>query len=230
MHTELDKGLRFGTLLAEISARFVNVPADQVDGEIRGAQRRMCEFLDLDRSSLGQVSEREPGAVPLTHIHQAQGSSPLPEGLDGKAFFPWTAQRTLAGQTVTIAKMSDLPPEAGRDLESYGLYGTKSNVVVPLSVGGGPPFGVLTFSVLREERDWPDTVVKGFQLIAQVFAGALARKRTEEQLKKYVREIEELKERLERENLYLREEIGLLVEHPEIVGQSLAMKRGPGAG
>jgi len=225
MHTELDEGLRFGTLLAEISSRFVNVPADQVDGEIRGAQRRMCEFLDLDRSSLGQVSELEPGAVPLTHIHQPQGSLPLPEGLDGRAFFPWTAQKALAGQTVTITKMSDLPPEADRDRESYGLYGTKSVVVVPLSVGGGPPFGVLTFSVLREERDWPETVVKGFQLIAQVFANALARKRTEEQLKRYVREIEELKERLERENIYLREEVGLLVEHKEIVRQSLAMKR-----
>jgi formate hydrogenlyase transcriptional activator len=225
MHTELDEGLRFGTLLAEISSRFVNVPANQVDGEIRGAQRRMCEFLDLDRSSLGQLSEREPWVVPLTHIHQPQGGSPLPEGLDGRIFFPWTAQKALAGQTVTIAKMSDLPPEADRDRESYGLYGTKSNVVVPLSVGGGPPFGVLTFAVLREERDWPEAVVKGFQLIAQVFASALARKRAEEQLQKYVREIEELKERLERENIFLREEVGLLVEQTEIVGQSLAIKR-----
>jgi hypothetical protein len=54
MHTEMVEGLGFGTLVAEISSRFVTVPADQVDGEIRGAQRRMCEFLDLDRSSLGE--------------------------------------------------------------------------------------------------------------------------------------------------------------------------------
>jgi two-component system sensor kinase FixL len=181
--TEPEEGLRFGTLLAEISARFVNVPAEQVDGEIAGAQRRMCEFLDLDRSSLGQVSEREPGAMPLTHIHQPQGSLPLPQPLDARVLVPWTVQKVLAGQTVIITKMSDLPPEAGRDRESYGLFGTKSVVVVPLSVGGGPPFGGLTFSVLREERDWPDSVVKGFQLIAQVFANALARKRSDEALR-----------------------------------------------
>jgi transcriptional regulator with GAF, ATPase, and Fis domain len=83
----------------------------------------------------------------------------------------------------------------------------------------------LTFSVRREERDWPETVVKGFRLIAQVFANALARKRADEQLKRHVGEIEELKHRLERENIYLREEVELQVEHTEIVGQSLTMKR-----
>ena len=36
---------------------------------------------------------------------------------------------------------------------------------------------------MREERIWPETVVKGFQLIAQVFANALARKRADETLR-----------------------------------------------
>lgn len=45
MHSELEEGLRFETLLTETSSRFVNVPADQVDGEIVSAQRRMCELL-----------------------------------------------------------------------------------------------------------------------------------------------------------------------------------------
>ncbi len=62
-------------------------------------------------------------------------------------------------------------------------YGTKSDVIVPLSVGEGPVFGVLTFAVMREEREWPETVVMGFKLIAQVFANALARKRSDETLR-----------------------------------------------
>ena len=65
-----------------------------------------------------------------------------------------------------------------------------------------------------------------------MFANALARKkadterkRMEDQLREHLREIEELKQRLEKENIYLREEIRLLVEHTDIVGQSLAMKK-----
>jgi formate hydrogenlyase transcriptional activator len=225
MHTELEERLRFETLLAETSSRFINLPADRIDSDIEDAQRRICELLDLDRSALFQVPEREPGSLLLTHIHQPPRSLSPPERMNGRDFFPWTTQKVLEGETVTITKMTDLPREADRDRESYRAYGAKSNVSVPLSSGEGPVFGVLTFSVMREERSWPETVVKGFRLIAQVFANALARKRADEQLKKHVGEIEELKQRLERENIYLQEEVKLLVEHTEIVGHSLTMKR-----
>ena len=57
MDTELEERLRFETLLAETSSRFINLPADQMDDEIEGAQRRIWRFLDLDRSSLWQVPE-----------------------------------------------------------------------------------------------------------------------------------------------------------------------------
>jgi DNA-binding NtrC family response regulator len=46
-----------------------------------------------------------------------------------------------------------------------------------------------------------------------------------EQLQEQLQEIEQLKQRLETENLYLQEEIKLLVEHTEIVGQSAGMKK-----
>jgi transcriptional regulator with GAF, ATPase, and Fis domain len=221
----LEERLKFEALLAETSAHFVNLPADQIDREIRGAQRRICEFLDLDRSTLWQTFEGELGTLLLTHIHQPPGSLPPPERMNGRDFFPWMTQKVLDGETVIISKMTDLSPEADRDRESLGLYRSKSGVFVPLSVGEGPIFGLLSFVVMREERDWPETVVKGFQLVAQVFANALARKRADEQLKKHAGEIEELKQRLERENIYLQEEVKLLVEHTEIVGQSLPMKR-----
>ena len=57
----LEERLKFETLLAELSVRFVNLPADRIDGEIQDAQRRICEFLDLDRSSLWQVPREGPG-------------------------------------------------------------------------------------------------------------------------------------------------------------------------
>ncbi len=55
IHAELEERLRFETLLAETSARFVNLPADRIEVEMEDTQRRICEFLNLDRSALGQV-------------------------------------------------------------------------------------------------------------------------------------------------------------------------------
>jgi formate hydrogenlyase transcriptional activator len=225
LRTELEERLRFETLLAEISARFVNLPADRIDSHIEDAQRRICKLLDLDRSSLWQVRQQEPATLMLTHVHQPPGTLAPVERMNAWDFFPWTAKKVMGGETVTISKMIDLPPEADRDRESYRAYGAKSNVSVRLSAGEGPVLGVLTFAVTREERNWPDTVVAGFRLIAQVFANALTRKQMEEQLKEHLNEIELLKERLERENIYLREEVRFLVEHTDIVGQSVAMKK-----
>ena len=187
----LEERLKFETLLAEISSHFVNLPADRIDGEIEDAQRRICELLDLDRSPLFQVPEREPGALLLTHLYQPPGSPPPLSRHNATDLYPWTTQKLLAGETVTISKLTDLPPEAGRDRESFRGFGTKSGVYVPLSVGEGPVFGLLGFGVMREERRWPETVVTGFKLIAQVFANALARKRAEQALRQKTEELDQ---------------------------------------
>jgi formate hydrogenlyase transcriptional activator len=183
IQTELEERLRFETLLAETSSRFVNLPADQIDAEIEGAQRRICELLDIDRSTLWQAFEQEPGTLLLTHLHHPSESLSPPERMNGAEFFPWITQKVLGGEAVIISKMSDIPPEAGRDRENLVAYGTKSTVVVPLSVGEGPVLGMLTFAVMREERSWPEAVVRGFKLVAQVFANALARKRADKALR-----------------------------------------------
>jgi PAS domain S-box-containing protein len=51
------------------------------------------------------------------------------------------------------------------------------------------------------------------------------RKLLEEQLRDRLNEIERLKEQLEKENVYLREEVNLLFEHNEIVGESEAIRQ-----
>ena len=182
-HAEIDKPIRFERLLAEMSTFFINLPADRIDSEIEAAQRRVCRFLDIDRSTLWQVHEGEPGTLLLTHLHQPPGSLSPPERMNAGDFFPWTVRKVLDRETLVFSNITDLPPEADRDRETFGLYGTKSGVYVPLSVGGGPVFGLLTFAVMREERSWPETVLAGFKLIAQVFANALARKQIEKDLR-----------------------------------------------
>ena len=178
---ELEERLRFETLLAEISARFVNLPVDQIDGAIEDAQRRICELLDLDRSVLWQSCERASEKMLLTHVHQPpQGL--LPESpFHAMDNFPWLLTQVLQGETVAIPSLDDFPPEAIRDRESFLHWGTKSTLVVPLSIGG-KIVGAVSFGHLWKERDWPERVVERLQLLAQVFANALDRKEAEDSL------------------------------------------------
>ena len=183
---KLAQQLRIETLLAELSARFVHLPAGQIESEIQDAQRRICEALDLDRSTLFQVAEDVPDTLRLTHIHTPAGTAPMPKGMDAKEFWPWSRQKMLRGETLVLSKLATLPPEADRDLESFQRVGTKAVVVVPL-MAEGTVLGALTFSVVREERAWPDNVVNGIRLVAQIIANALARKRAEESLESRLR-------------------------------------------
>jgi PAS domain S-box-containing protein len=187
----LKERLNFEMLMAEISALFVSLPVHRIDSEIEAAQRRVCQFLDLDRSSLFQADGEDPGTLQLTHFYQPAGSRMPPERMSLKEFFPWASPKILGGETITISKMTDLPAEAARDRETFSHYGTRSTVVAPLLVGGRGVFGLLSFAVMREEREWTETVVKDFQLIAQVFANALVRKSTEESLGQKTEELDQ---------------------------------------
>jgi transcriptional regulator with GAF, ATPase, and Fis domain len=220
---ELEARLRFEMMLAEISTGFINMPAGEVDHGIQDAQRRVCECLDFDRSTLWQISEREPHAFLLTHMHQPPGGPPASDRMQSKDFFPWSTEKILAGEVLAISKLSDLPPEASRDQESFRMYGTKSTVLVPL-LGGGEVIGALSFAMMREERDWSEWLVKQIHLVAQVFANALARKKANEKLLYAFSEIERLKEQLEAENVYLREDIKMQHNFDEIIGQSDALR------
>jgi formate hydrogenlyase transcriptional activator len=218
---ELEEQVRFEMLLAEISGRFVNLPADRVDSEIADAVRHVCECLGLDIAALWQWSY-EVGSFLLTHLYGSL-EVPLPDGTDASECFPWLQQQMLAGRVVTISSLEEMPAEASRDVEIGRRLGIKSNLTIPLAAGGRPPIGTLAFSTTRAERNWPEALVKRLQLVAQIFINALARKRSDEQLKMHLKEIEDLKQRLEKENIYLREELIQERGFGKIIGSSEAL-------
>jgi len=182
-HSDQDITSRFGTLLVEISTLFINLPIDQIDSKILDVQRRICELLDIDRSTLWQMVEEEPETMLLTHHYQPPDLPQPPDRLNAIDFWPWLFRKLLKGETCSISKISDLPAEAARDRESFALYKSKAGVYVPLSVGQGPVFGVLTFAAVSAERDWPEQTLKGFTLLAEVFSNTLARKKAEMSLR-----------------------------------------------
>ncbi|TVR61610.1 MAG: hypothetical protein EA420_11365, partial [Candidatus Competibacteraceae bacterium] len=55
LQAELEERLRFETVLAELSARFVNLPPERVDQEIEEALRRLVAALRMDRAALGRL-------------------------------------------------------------------------------------------------------------------------------------------------------------------------------
>jgi len=181
VHGDIQDRLAFEAMLADLSSKFVNLPPAKVDHEIEAALRRVCELVGIDLAVLWQWSTDDPGVITPTHFYPAQ-EGPQPAEPLHQDQFPWVVRHMLAGRMVAVSSMDELPAEAAVDKESARRSGIKSNLCLPLAVGGGPPVGALAFNTLRVERDWLDAPVNRLQLVAQVFTNALARKRHEQSL------------------------------------------------
>jgi len=220
LQVALEERLRFEALLVDLSARFVHVPADQVDGMIEEAQRRIVLALGLDRSTLLQRSDTEDDLV-ITHAWRVPDFA-AQSGLFAKRDFPWVHQTLLRGGTVRFSTLEELPADAARDKESFRKIHQKSNAIFPLAASGRV-FGALSFGTLTAERVWPDVLVQRLQLMADIFANALARQWSERALQRALDDVTRLKQQLEAENAYLRE--AAQAQPTDIVGTSPALKR-----
>src|SRR3954447_13879057 len=193
--------LAFERMLADISARLANVAVDRVESEMQLAQVMLREFLGFDRSTFAEF--HDDGSLVVLSSNAAEGVSvtspgPLPERL------AWFMARLRSGDTLVIQDPAiDLPPEAVGEAEYFKKTGLRSHVSIPLRIGGHV-IGAIAFASFREVRTWPDDLIPRLKLVGEVFAHAIARKREQEKLLSASTEIKVLKDRLLRENSYLR--------------------------
>jgi formate hydrogenlyase transcriptional activator len=218
----LKERLVFEERLARLSATFINLPSDQIDQEIEKGLEAIVTTLGSDRASLAQL-DAERDELIITHSWSAPGIPPSPKQ-SVKDVFPWIYKQVQTGNKIVISRIEDLPAEAEKERQ-YGLaVGQQASLIIPFWIGGKTAGGLAT-GCFHRERDWQPEVIQSFQLAAEIFANAIVRKQTEEGLKRASVEIKNLKDQLQRENLYLRQEIKLEHCHSEVVGNSEAIRR-----
>jgi len=178
----LEERLRFETLLSELSAGLIHVPASAIDAALARALQQVAIFLGVDRGSLDVCARGEPGI----RVSWALPGLEEPPRVTDADRFPWAAKRLRGGGIVRFSRIDELPEDAALDRESYERAGTRSNVSIPLSAGG-PMLGVLSFGSVRNERAWPAELVERLRLLAAAFASTLERKRMELSLAERVR-------------------------------------------
>jgi signal transduction histidine kinase len=170
----LSERLRFESLLSELSARLIPAAVSDVDAEIERGLQRVAEFLRMDRASLHEYVAGGAGVRVSRVVEGAERLSRITEA----DHFPWTTGQLQRGHVVRFSRIDELPEAAAIDRQSYLSLGTRSCLSFPLSAGGSL-LGVLSFDSMQGERMWPDELVERLRLLAEVFVGALERKRLE---------------------------------------------------
>ena len=230
--------LKFDHLLSEISATYINLPVEQVEKMIRNDLGRLGELLGADRCLLYLLDEEKDNFVTCTDMFTwwpgrdnaavAHHNSAIAEyhksAADFEAVhFAWAFDKWRKGQSIQLTHLDAYPPEAAAFKQASIHFGVKSHLSVPVSFNQ-KTVGALVMLTTRTHRNWHNDLIQRVRLFGEVFANALMRKRADQKLRNAFSEIKQLKDRIEADYIYLRDETEQNYARTGMIGQSAAMK------
>jgi signal transduction histidine kinase len=167
--------LRFETLVSNLSSRFAASSALDAEEAIQSDLPLVGEGLGVDWATV-RVMEVTAAGARLARAWTRAGVAPRPSVIREDQT-PWIFGRIRQAHTVRITRLDDLPPEAATDRQHLQALDLRSAVVLPL-VSGSAVLGFLSVGMTQTERAWPNDLVAQLQLLAEVFAHALERRRS----------------------------------------------------
>jgi DNA-binding CsgD family transcriptional regulator len=198
----------FEAFLADLSATFLSVPADQVDSQIVAGLRQIVEFLGIDRSGFGELVT-DKNKVVITHSYEVPGVPSTPR-IYAEDHWPDYARKVQKGEAFRVPE--DLPAQASAEREYLAQVGLKSQFTIPLRMAGAI-VGAIGFACFRSHVEWPEDLVLRLRLMGDVFNHALARKRAHEALQRASQQVGILRKELASANQQLRAAVGQVFEN-----------------
>jgi len=223
IRTKLEERIRFEELLTELSATFVNIPANEVDEKVEGVLQRIGEILGVDRTEFVQPV-RETRQLEVSHSWTAKGIERHPRILTSE-HYPWFTEQIESGNDIIFSSHDELPKEATKDKESLKKMGIKSGWIIPYAVEGSFVCAIAFGTHRLHGFSWPEKYTQRLRLLGDVIFNALLHKQADIELRSAFSEIQKLKKQLQQENVYLREEIKTIQKHSEIIGESDGIKK-----
>jgi DNA-binding CsgD family transcriptional regulator len=202
---------RFETFLADLSATFISIPADQVDSQIVVGLRQIVEFLGIDRSGFGELVARK-NTIVITHSYEVPGVPATPR-IYVEDHWPDYASKVQEGEPFRVPE--DLPAEATAEREYLAQVGLKSQFTIPLKMAAAV-VGALGFASFGSHLEWPEDLVLRLGLMGDIFNYSLARKHAYKALQRANQQVRSLREELARANQQLQAAVGQALEQKRL--------------
>ncbi len=186
----LGERLAMEQFVAEVAARFINLPASQIDTEIDETLRLAAGFAGAVRSSvfvfhddLTRMSNTHEWCADPADSQKAVVQNLLVRDLQ------LTMMRFSADENLIISRQEDVEPLPG--LNTWmAQFGFRAMLFVPM-FSEGKLVGALGFyGPVGVEMVWPDVWLTMLKLLASVIVNAVQRKQADEQRQAYAAELE----------------------------------------
>ncbi len=183
----LKERLRFERLLFDLSARFINIAPDQVELEIENALRQILEFFSADRCGLVRISPND-NSFRITHVAYASNISPVPENTDLSInMFPWVYEKLIRRhEVVSFTTPDELPSEAAIDKQTYEGLETRSELIIPITLGASSEYSISINSVAKEFA-FSEEYIPRLRLLGEILVNTLQLAQTRQQLEERLR-------------------------------------------
>ncbi|MBW2385899.1 MAG: response regulator [Deltaproteobacteria bacterium] len=178
---DLERQLAEERRVAELAREFLALEQTDIEAGIERGLGEAGHIAGVDRCYLVAVPGSQGRDADRYEWVDAGVASRRPhyEGDTTLGQFQWVSDRLRRGEAVKLARLDDLPPEAAAEHEVLGRHGVRSCLFFPLR-SGAATMGVLGFECHRQERDWTQRQIAILELVVEVFASVLRRKRDED--------------------------------------------------
>ena len=133
--------------------------------------------------------------------------------------FPRCFERLRQHKIVRIDNVDEMQDGLETDRRNLSELGVRSLIVLPLVVGG-ELLGGMTFSRVVEQRPWHESDASDLKVPCELLANYILRLKSRRALNDAMLSLQRATDRLEAENVYLREEVELKHGFDDIVGIS----------
>ncbi len=173
-------GADFEAWLREVLAECADLPAEAVHEEIQALLQRVLAFFCVDRCTLFLLSE-DGTHIRSTHSAAVEGIEPVRQILALRKV-PWLSEMVRRGEVFRFSRIEDLPRQAAPEANFFSRNKIRSNVAVPLRVGGAT-LGILSIAMIRSERAWSDELLRRLLTVGEIFCNLLVHWRAHDRIR-----------------------------------------------
>ncbi len=181
---QLRNRFEFERLIASISADFINMDLERIDGGIQRALEGICRFADAVRGMVFLLSE-DGHRIGATHEWRRDGEPSLLAGCRElpASDFAHGLERLGRNESIVVEWERDWTPDIARQAARLGLDVYRPILVVPMQSRRALRGALLVAAVPGEERSWTPNMIPLLQFASEVIYNAVERRAGESRLR-----------------------------------------------
>mgnify|MGYP005838067663 CR=1 FL=1 len=175
--------LKFEDIITEVSSKFINIKAEEIDNGIVEALEKIGNFFEADQGCIFHYNEQDQ-TLSLTHSWFSDGRAADACNCRDLPYdaFHWAFDTIRNNGFISVPNLDAIPEEGFLLKEIMSSGGVKSMFGVPIFFHN-EFVGIYVFASFKKESFWMVEAEPLLKIMGQIFANALERKRNDEQLR-----------------------------------------------